>query len=1287
MDRFPEGEIDPLNQTESGAFDMRDSNGTPRTSPSPNSFGAENRTTDSALAGTVPRVPQAGISAIKEDEFFETALPLDPKLEEEGHGYFHWEISDWTQLPDRAISQTFTVAGRDWDILVFPRGNNVPETISLYIEYKPKEDEKETDWHTCATFSLAMSNIDNPDIIKHNTAHHRFIQDEADWGFTRFSPIRDFLTPIEETSPALIDQGRVRISAYVRVIKDPLGVLWHNFHNYDSRKVTGYVGLRNQGATCYMNSLLQSLYFTNEFRNAVYQIPTETDDPTKSVALALQRVFFNLQISNEPVDTTELTKSFGWDTMDSFMQHDVQEFNRVLQDSLETKMKGTVADGAIAKLFEGKMKSFIRCVNVDFESSRVENYYDISLNVKGCKTLRDSFANYCEVETLDGENKYMAEGHGLQDARKGVIFESFPPVLQLQLKRFEYDFMRDAMVKINDRHEFPPSIDLGEFLSEDADRSMSWKYVLHGVLVHSGDLHGGHYFGLLRPTTEDKWYKFDDDRVVPVSKDEVFEEYYGGEFPQHQRQQPPVPGMRIRPNSKRFTNAYMLVYIREALSHQVMCEGDAPVPQHLIKRIQEDKEEKERLSLESKRMASTVPVKVVSNREFEQCKGFDLCSFGQRQPADNPLFSARMPLSMTLGEFKMLYAEQTKRDPSRFRLWSMVNRVNKTVRCDIPLVGEDTLAQSLEKFREVRSSKGPEIRLYCEEFDESQMDADYLGRPMEHGLSMIHIKYLNLDQQTMDGIGNLYVRANEPVRNILPKLRSMVNLPPDTNITLYEEVKPSLIDKMDVSLTFTQAEIQNGDIICFQITPNPDMHLAVDTVEKYFAEYQNRICVRFVASPKQKDNALSAGVKGSDKESDGDDSNKEIMLTASSKSSYDEVAKWLAPQIGVRDPLKIRFTIVSLNGKMGQTVRRTPKTVLEDMLPSTVYMQPPINSSGLPEFTVMYEILEVNILEYENMRTVRVTYVGKTMRDEQQLEVLVPKSGVMQNLFEQVYSKVEKNLRGSQRPSLADMQSGEQPQSPKPFRLRFYASAYHRFNCELNGSEPISEIGQMSINDVVAELVTDNDSSGVVASAKPEDDSHMDTDTGDASDKSTGVDIEVFHFDGDLSRTHGVPFLFRVYPSEQWSDTWARLQHKLGLGEKELKNMGVVYGSRGTNNIARCRIIQGSVEKGSPRSTASLAANNGDGNDNAALIGSPQLKVETVANQETGAAETPLTTAMDTDNVYLWDLIQSMAGEEPAYDAKVPTTGTPSGFIGLNHVDRSQRHRGVFQERAIKIMG
>ena len=64
------------------------------------------------------------------------------------------------------------------------------------------------------------------------------------------------------------------------------------------------------------------------------------------------------------------------------------------------------------------------------------------------RNLQESFRDYVQVEMLDGENKYMAEGYGLQDAKKGITFHSFPPVLHLQLKRFEYDIQRDAMVKV-----------------------------------------------------------------------------------------------------------------------------------------------------------------------------------------------------------------------------------------------------------------------------------------------------------------------------------------------------------------------------------------------------------------------------------------------------------------------------------------------------------------------------------------------------------------------------------------------------------------------------------------------------------------------------------------------------------------------------------------------------------------------------------------------------------------------------------------------------------------------
>ncbi len=57
------------------------------------------------------------------------------------------------------------------------------------------------------------------------------------------------------------------------------------------------------------------------------------------------------------------------------MQHDVQEFSRILQDRLEQKMKGTVADGVVGKLFKGQMKNYIKCMKVDYESSMAEDFY------------------------------------------------------------------------------------------------------------------------------------------------------------------------------------------------------------------------------------------------------------------------------------------------------------------------------------------------------------------------------------------------------------------------------------------------------------------------------------------------------------------------------------------------------------------------------------------------------------------------------------------------------------------------------------------------------------------------------------------------------------------------------------------------------------------------------------------------------------------------------------------------------------------------------------------------
>ncbi|KAJ3072248.1 hypothetical protein HDU99_002237, partial [Rhizoclosmatium hyalinum] len=606
-------------------------------------------------------------------------------------------------------------------ILLFPTGNQQSDTLSIFLDSVDAPTmPKDGQWHICVQFSLAIVNHKNESVYRSSTAQHRFNPYEADWGFNHLVKLNHLTVPIDGSQHALIEDDQALFIVHMRVMKDVTGYLWHNYINYDSKTATGLVGLKNQGATCYMNSILQSLYFIPYFRKATYHIPTDADTPTKSIPLALQRVFYHLQLSDSPVGTSELTSSFGWTSADSFMQHDVQEFNRVLQDTLETKMVGTKAEGAIRNLFLGEYKSYIKCMDVEFESSRGEVFYDVQLNVKGCKNVLESFKEYVDVETLEGDNKYQAEGFGLQRAKKGVVFTSFPPVLFMQLKRFEYDMERDTMVKINDRYEYPDELNLDSFL--ETKPAVPQNYWLYGVLVHSGDLSGGHYTAFLRPKKAgDRWFKFDDDRVTPCLPKEVFEDNFGGEslaalkqslLLQQQKLTVPKP-------AKRFTNAYMLIYIRQQDTESIFAEvGEEDIQGHLRSRFEAEKVEAERLAKERAEAHLYVNTKILLEEHVMKHRGFDLCNFDNKAYPVTPVLTIRFKREETVFGLKQAILKEIGGGVTvdRLRVWTLVGRQNKTVRPDTLLTTADDGA-TLEQVRLKLANLSQELRLFVEIVD------------------------------------------------------------------------------------------------------------------------------------------------------------------------------------------------------------------------------------------------------------------------------------------------------------------------------------------------------------------------------------------------------------------------------------------------------------------------------------------------------------------------------------------------------------------------------------------
>jgi hypothetical protein len=158
-----------------------------------------------------------------------------------------------------------------------------------------------------------------------------------------------------------------------------------------------YTGLINQGMTCYMNSMLQTLNTISYFKKAVFLTPSKKP----SLLFALQKLFFEMSTYNSPVSNTYFQNSFGWGKDVGSLQQDVQEFNMILSNSLKQNMKGTKLEEAFKYLFSGVASTIINCVHVNHKSIIDEDFMDIQLTVRGCRNLEESFNKYIEEEFLE----------------------------------------------------------------------------------------------------------------------------------------------------------------------------------------------------------------------------------------------------------------------------------------------------------------------------------------------------------------------------------------------------------------------------------------------------------------------------------------------------------------------------------------------------------------------------------------------------------------------------------------------------------------------------------------------------------------------------------------------------------------------------------------------------------------------------------------------------------------------------------------------------------------------
>jgi ubiquitin C-terminal hydrolase len=181
------------------------------------------------------------------------------------------------------------------------------------------------------------------------------------------------------------------------------------------------VGLKNQGATCYMNSLLQQLFHIPGFRHGLLSLELEgqgekgakeeeeeEEKGDKSVLFELQSLFALLQTSEKKAaDTLAFCRSltdYSGEPLLLHEQKDVDEFATLLFDKLESL--DPRMDGLLKGLFGGTLVNQVISHECPHRSEREEPFPMLKVDIKNKSSLEDSLELYVAGELLAGDNKY-----------------------------------------------------------------------------------------------------------------------------------------------------------------------------------------------------------------------------------------------------------------------------------------------------------------------------------------------------------------------------------------------------------------------------------------------------------------------------------------------------------------------------------------------------------------------------------------------------------------------------------------------------------------------------------------------------------------------------------------------------------------------------------------------------------------------------------------------------------------------------------------------------------------
>ncbi|XP_038074652.1 ubiquitin carboxyl-terminal hydrolase 24-like isoform X2 [Patiria miniata] len=397
---------------------------------------------------------------------------------------------------------------------------------------------------------------------------------------------------------------------------------WDYLPPVDGRSPSKYVGLRNGGATCYMNSVIQQLYMTPGIREGLLK-DSNLDLDEDSVFYQMQTVFGHLMESRlqyyEPERFWRVFKLWG-QPVNIREQQDAFEFFTNLTDQLDEFLKKNKQKEVFKPKFQGIFSDQKICEDCPHRYEREEEFFALNLTVKS-HNLESSLDQFVRGELLDGDNAYFCEKcNEKRNTIKRMCIKTLPPVLVIQLKRFDYDWEAGRALKFDDYFKFPWVLDMEPYTVKGIARQEGQQpdeassagtpdnskphtsedlYHLVGIIVHSGQANAGHYYSFIKDrwgttmtnNSKGKWFKFNDTVVdeFDMSEAALEAECFGGNY--KPKIYEPSGSSYSSEMRLRYWNGYMLFYERlEGAITPVGPAGKVPAGNNRVTLLKQDSE-------------------------------------------------------------------------------------------------------------------------------------------------------------------------------------------------------------------------------------------------------------------------------------------------------------------------------------------------------------------------------------------------------------------------------------------------------------------------------------------------------------------------------------------------------------------------------------------------------------------------------------------------------------------------------------------------------------------------